>query len=179
MAGPRRSGRGRGEPRLDPVRWRPPGRGALVRLTAVAALLVTAAAMTWSRPQSCPPAPTASTSPAARAARSSAAPNEPRAGAGSASPGGQVVPHGSVGVPVRLTEPAALKLVHPGDRVDLLRVNESDGGTTAVAAGALVLGVTGADDPTAGGVLLALRPAEAERAVAGRGYGFAVLIRPD
>jgi hypothetical protein len=72
-----------------------------------------------------------------------------------------------------------LRLVHPGDRVDLFRVDESGGGTTSVAAAALVLGVTGADDPAAGGLLLALKPVEAQRAVATPGHGFAVLIRPD
>ena len=50
------------------------------------------------------------------------------------------------GVPIRLAEPTALTLVRPGDKVDLLGVDES-GGTHAVAAAALVLGVTGADDP--------------------------------
>jgi hypothetical protein len=93
--------------------------------------------------------------------------------------GATEVPRGSVGVPVRLAEPTALTLVHPGDRVDLLRIDEAGGGTTSVAAGALVLSVTGADDPTAGGLLLALNPAEAQKAVATPGHGFAVLIRPD
>jgi hypothetical protein len=79
-----------------------------------------------------------------------------------------------------LAEPTALRLVHPGDRVDLFRVDESGGGsTTSIAAAALVLGVTGADDPTAGGLLLALKPEEAQKAVATPGHGFAVLIRPD
>jgi hypothetical protein len=41
-----------------------------------------------------------------------------------------------------------------------------------------VLGVTGADDPTTGGLLLALTPVEAAKAVAQPGGGFAVLIRP-
>jgi len=89
------------------------------------------------------------------------------------------VPSGSVGVPVRLAEPTALTLVHPGDRVDLLRMDDAGGGTTAVAAAALVLGVTGANDPTMGGLLLALRPAEAEKAMATPGHGFAIVIRPD
>jgi len=87
-----------------------------------------------------------------------------------------VVPPGSVGVPVRLADPTALSLVRPGNRVDLLRLGET--GSTAVAAAALVLRVTGAGDPTAGGLLLALSPAEAQHAVAGPGQGFAILIRP-
>ena len=179
MAGLGRRDRKRAEPRLDPVRWRRPGRGVLIRLSAVAALLVTAAAVIWSQPQTCAPPPTAGRSarPATRSSAGSTTGAHPNATSSArASPG---VPLGSVGVPVRLAEPAALRLVHPGDRVDLLRVDESGGGTTSVAAAALVLGVTGADDPTAGGLLLALKPEEAHRAVATPGHGFAVLIRPD
>jgi hypothetical protein len=82
-------------------------------------------------------------------------------------------------VPVRLTEPTALALIRPGDRVDLLRVDSTTRRTSAVAVGAPVLAVTGADDPTTGGLLLALRPDEAQSAVAGTDSGFAVLIRPD
>jgi hypothetical protein len=93
-------------------------------------------------------------------------------------PDGAAVPLGSVGVPIRLADPTALSLVHPGNRVDLLRLDET-GGSTAVAAAALVLRVTGAGDPTAGGLLLALSPAEAPRAVAEPSHGFAILIRPD
>jgi hypothetical protein len=89
------------------------------------------------------------------------------------------VPSGRVGVAVRLAEPTALTLVHAGDRVDLLRVDSTTHRTSAVALGAPVLEVAGADDPTTGGLLLALRPGEAQSAVAGPGSGFAVLIRPD
>jgi len=180
-----RRDRRRTEPRLDPVHWRRPGHHTLLRLTAVAVLLATAAAVVWSQPQSC--APPSITSRPARPTPTPATPTPatptPAAVAASnpsVAPSGVTsgVPPGSVGVPVRLAEPTALTLVHPGDRVDLLRVDESGGGTTAVAAGAVVLGVTGADDPTAGGLLLALKPAEAQRAVATPGHGFAVLIRP-
>jgi hypothetical protein len=59
-----------------------------------------------------------------------------------------------------------------------LRVNDTGHGSTPVADAALVLGVTGADDPTAGGLLLALSPADAQKAVAATGRGFAILIRP-
>jgi hypothetical protein len=179
MAGLARRDRKRAEPRLDPVRWRRPGRGALIRLSAVAALLVTAAAVSWSQPPTCAPPPAAgrSAGPAPRSSAAITTGAHPKvtssAGAGSE------VPLGSVGVPVRLAEPTALRLVHPGDRVDLFRVDESGGGTTSVAVAALVLGVTGADDPAAGGLLLALKPEEAQRAVATPGHGFAVLIRPD
>jgi len=150
--------------RLDPVRWRRPARGLLLRLAVVAILLGTAALVSWSPPPTCdPPTYTVPTvaSPAA-----------------SASNGSGTVPSGSVGVPVRLADPAALTLVEAGNKVDLLRLNESDGSTTPVAESALVLRVTGSEDPTAGGLLLALAPDEAERAVAAPGQSFAVVIRP-
>ena len=147
--------------RLDPVRWRGPNRGALLRLIAVAVLLVTSAAVLWSRPAACTPAPSA--------APSHRSPPETPAGS-------SAIPAGSVGVPVRLADPTALAVVHPGNRVDLLRLDDA-GGTTPVASAALVLDVTGADDPAVGGLLLALAPDEAEQAVAPAGRGFAVLIR--
>jgi hypothetical protein len=174
----RRSG---GDGRLDPVRWHRPGRGTLLRLAAVAALLVTAAAALWSQPQPCS-VQAGGVPPSAGAARSSGAPGTPPSAGAPSSPVGSgdppALPSGRVGVPVRLADPTALTLVRPGNRVDLLRVDGSTGGTT-VAAAALVLRVTGADDPTTGGLLLALTQAEAERAVATTGHGFAVLIRPD
>jgi hypothetical protein len=177
----------RAEPRLDPVRWRRPGRGMLMRMGAVAALLLVGAAAAWSRPPVCAstPAATAAPSTAARALGRDAASAGPAATGTAAEPptggdrGVHPVPPGRIGVPVRLAEPTALALVHPGDRVDLLRVDGTGRGAGAVAVGAPVLDVTGADDPTTGGLLLALRPAEAESAVAGQGRGFAVLIRPD
>jgi hypothetical protein len=167
-----------GDGRLDPVRWHRPGRGTLLRLAAVAALLVTAAAALWSHPQSCtaqaggtpPPAGAAPPSDAGASPSPTGTPAGP-AGAGS-------VPSGRVGVPIRLADPTALTLVHPGDHVDLLRTDDPAAGTT-VAASALVLKVTGADDPATGGLLLALTRPEAERAVTATAHGFAVLIRPD
>ena len=162
---PEAQGSSGGDGRLDPVRWRRPARGLLLRLVAVAVLLGTAALVSWSPPPTCdPPAYTvqAGASPSA-----------------SASAGARpVVPSGSVGVPVRLADPAALALVEAGNRVDLLRVDESHGTTVSVAESALVLRVTGADDPTAGGLLLALGPDEADRALATAGQSFAVRIRP-
>jgi hypothetical protein len=168
----------------------------LMRTGAVAALLMVGAAAAWSRPPVCAPAPAATAEPSTEApspGRDSAAatgsqgatpswpaagPAAAGAGAGPATGGDRVahpVPPGRIGVPVRLAEPTALALVHPGDRVDLLRAD----GTGAVAVGAPVLDVSGADDPTTGGLLLALRPGEAQSAVAGQSRGFAVLIRPD
>jgi len=146
--------------RLDPVRRRRPSRGTLLRLVAAAVLLATAAVASWS------PAPSGSCAPAVPSGSASAS---ARASTGA-------VPPGSVGVPVRLADPTALSLVRPGNRVDLLSVDDA-GDTTAVAASALVLRVTGAGDPTAGGLLLALSPSEADRAVAAPGHGFAILIR--
>ena len=162
--------RPRGDRRLDPVRRRRPSRGTLLRLAAAVALLATAAVASWS------PAGTCGVQSSSAAASASALPSS--AGPASSSPAAAgVVPPGSVGVPIRLADPTALSLVHPGNRVDLLRLDES-GGSTAVAAAALVLRVTGAGDPTAGGLLLALSPAEAQRAVADPTHGFAILIRP-
>jgi len=165
--------RPRSDRRLDPVRRRRPSPGTLLRLAVATVLLAIAAVTSWSPARSCgvsassavasSPASAPTTAPASSASASSAA------AAG-------VVPPGSVGVPVRLADPTALSLVRPGNRVDLLRLDET--GSTAVAAAALVLRVTGAGDPTAGGLLLALSPAEAQHAVAGPGQGFAILIRP-
>ena len=42
---------GHNEGRLDPIRWRRPGRGALLRSGVIAALLITAAFLTWSGPE--------------------------------------------------------------------------------------------------------------------------------
>jgi hypothetical protein len=202
MGAVRRRGRNRDgfdEP-LTPVRWRRPGRGLLIRLAAVAALLVTAAAVMWARPESsgCTPLSAKGLDPSnsaatpgagdpltaapARRSRGDSLPGTAAAARGgdppSGSPTSAAVPQGTVGVPVRLAEPTALALVHPGDRVDLLRVDAAGGTSALVAAAALVLGVTSADDPTTGGLLLALKPIEAAKAVATAGHGFAVIIRP-
>jgi hypothetical protein len=192
----------RAEPRLDPVRWRRPGRGTLLRMIAVAALLTVGAAAAWSRQPGCaPPAATARApstgaghltgtaagpSPSWPVTTTEAARPAPGDQGGHPVPpgrvgdqGGHPVPPGRVGVPVRLAEPTALALIHPGDRVDLLRVDGTTRRASAVAVGAPVLDVTGADDPTTGGLLLALRPDEAQSAVTGPDSGFAVLVRPD
>lgn len=79
---------------------------------------------------------------------------------------------------MRLADPTALTVVRPGNRVDLLRVDSAGDRTVPVASGALVLEVTGADDPVTGGLLLALAPDEAGRAVSASGRGFAIVIRP-
>jgi hypothetical protein len=155
--------------RLDPVRWRRPSRGTLLRLVSVTVLLLTAAAVLWVEPTGCFPteATPQPSGPSIRPAASSA-------------PGGTArpIPPGNVGVPVRLADPTALAVVRPGNRVDLLRLDGDRDRTTAVASAALVLEVTGADDPVAGGLLLALEPEAARQAVAASGRGFAIVIRP-
>jgi len=218
--------------RLDPVRWHRPARGTLLRLAAAAALLVTAAVVSWSPAQSCAPrtgaaaippstrpsaaapatnhagpparAPTtpgsALTGPSGRASPNSVPPEPGRVSpgpgfasteGGGTSPGagftgsdqseptnsGTLAP-GSVGVPIRLADPIGLTLVGPGDRVDLLRLDRAGTAPTTIATGATVLKITATDDPTAGGLLLALTPAQAEMAVATAPHGYAILIRP-
>ncbi|BBH64859.1 hypothetical protein ACTI_15440 [Actinoplanes sp. OR16] len=150
--------------RLDPIRWGRPGRGSLVRMIVAAVLLLTSAAALWYQPAARTPAAPGPASPAAPA------PSGPVA-----EPDAAGIPPGKVGVPVRLADPTALTLVRPGQRVDLLRPGDRG---TPVASAALVLEVTGAGDPAAGGLLLALSPEEAELAVAISDQGFAILIRP-
>lgn len=188
---------GAGEPRLDPVRWGRPRGATLIRSAVVAVLLGTGAIMAWSDPSGCPP-PRAAGSGAAQPHVTEATRAEPgkrgQAGAppgagqpgeapptsADAGPARPAVPRGAVGVPVRLAEPAALDLLRAGDRVDLLTVEASGGPVTAVAQNALVLKVTGLAESAGGGLLLALSPAEARRAVgAPERARFAVLVRPD
>ncbi|GIE27845.1 hypothetical protein Ait01nite_008900 [Actinoplanes italicus] len=159
--------------RLDPVRWRRPGRGTLLRLFSAAVLLFTAAAVLWLQPTTCVAPVTAPRS------SSAATPVTPASGSAGNT---RAIPAGSVGVPVRLADPTALTVVRPGNRVDLLRIDgdrdRDRDRTVAVASAALVLEVTGADDPATGGLLLALGPDEAQRAVSATGRGFAIVIRP-
>jgi hypothetical protein len=155
--------------RLDPVRWRRPGRGTLLRLASVTVLLLTAAAVLWLQPTGCDAPTTVPLLPGT----GTPAPSAPSA-VGTTRP----IPPGSVGVPVRLADPTALTVVRPGNRVDLLRIDGDRDRTVAVASAALVLEVTGADDPATGGLLLALGPEEAQRALAITGRGFAIMIRP-
>lgn len=91
------------------------------------------------------------------------------------------LPSGSVGVPVRLAEPAALAVLRPGARVDLLVVPAGRTPVEAalVASGALVLDVVGGDAADGSSALyLALRPDQAQRAVGQpEGSRFAVVVR--
>lgn len=87
-------------------------------------------------------------------------------------------PTGTAGVPVPMSEPATAALVRPGDRVDLLAVGR-EGVAAPVAENALVLDVADTGDPATGGLLLALRPAEARRMLgAAEDVRFTVTVRP-
>ncbi|MFI7068682.1 flagellar biosynthesis protein FlgA [Micromonospora sediminicola] len=152
---------------LRPVRWRGlPRRRTLLRVTAVAVLLGLAAAV-FQTPAGCPPGP----APAAG----------PTAGAGMTPSGAATLPAGAVGVPVRLAEPAALAVLRPGARVDLLVVPAGGSAEpTVVAPRALVLDVVGAAGAVDGtsALYLALPPEQARRAVGlPEGSRFAVVVR--
>ncbi|MEV4540803.1 hypothetical protein [Micromonospora echinaurantiaca] len=108
----------------------------------------------------------------------------PGAGEPAAGPDGRPaplpLPTGAVGVPVRLAEPAALAVVRPGARVDLLALPPgADGAGSLLASRALVLDVVGADALDAGAALyLALPPDQARRAVSQpEGSRFAIVVR--
>jgi hypothetical protein len=170
------------EPDLRPTRWPTlPRGGTLLRTALVAALLALGAGVLYAREpgQSCPAgrAPTApdgaATTPAPTRADGSAARLS--------------LPTGTVGVPVRLAEPAALAVIRPGVRVDLLAVPATAGGRstsstepTVVAARALVLDVVGAGVSDGSNALyLALPPDQAQRAVGmPEGIRFAIIVRP-
>ncbi|WP_433827367.1 hypothetical protein ACQP2E_35695 [Actinoplanes sp. CA-015351] len=175
----------RREERLDPVRWGRPRRGSLIRMTLAAVLLLTSAAVLWHQPTGDNPAALDPSAQAQRVTDPAIPGGDTGAGDNANGPAGDdtvipagdgtAIPAGLVGVPVRLADPTALALVRAGQRVDLLRSGDP---STAVASNALVLEVAGESDPATGGLLLALSPDEAERAVAAADQGFAILIRP-
>ncbi|MFD2766824.1 flagellar biosynthesis protein FlgA [Micromonospora eburnea] len=161
-----------GEGSLRPVRWRGlPRGGTLLRVALVAALLGVAAAVLQT-PAGCPP---------------DVAPAQPDPATTSSPPADDrpdkalPLPAGSVGVPIRLAEPAALAVLHPGARVDLLVVpaGTAAGEATLLAPRALVLDVVGAGAVDGSSALyLALRPEQAQRAVGvPEGSRFAVVVR--
>ncbi|SCE83113.1 hypothetical protein GA0070214_102356 [Micromonospora chaiyaphumensis] len=85
-------------------------------------------------------------------------------------------------MPIRLAEPAALAVLRPGARVDLLVVpaGGAAGTATLLAPRALVLDVVGAAGAVDGSsaLYLALRPEQAQRAVGlPEGSRFAVVVR--
>ncbi|MGW1057060.1 flagellar biosynthesis protein FlgA [Micromonospora rubida] len=161
---------GAGTGSLRPVRRpRLPGRSALLRAALVAALLGLAAAVLQT-PAGCPQSPGGSGSPGPGPSPSTGGP-----------PSALPLPDGAVGVPVRLAEPAALAVVRPGARVDLLAVPADGRAAEAdlLASRALVLDVVGAGAADGSSALyLALRPEQAQRAVGlPEGSRFAIVVR--
>ncbi|MFU8853931.1 flagellar biosynthesis protein FlgA [Micromonospora sp. SL1-18] len=160
------------EESLRPVRWRGlPRGGTLLRVALVAMLLGLAAALLQA-PAGCPP----DAAPAQPAPATSPSPP------GDGRPSGALpLPGGSVGVPVRLAEPAALAVLRPGARVDLLVIpaGGAAGEAKLLAPRALVLDVVGAGVVDGSSALyLALRPEQAQRAVGvPEGSRFAVVVR--
>jgi hypothetical protein len=159
--GRRHAAPNRREPSLRPARWPArPRTSTLLRAAVVAALLTIAAGVLYSQePAACPSAPAAA---GATAAHPTAAPPTDRP---------LPIPHGLVGVPVRLAEPAALAVVRPGGRVDLLAVPSvgnrmASGRPGVVAPSALVLDVLADESEAPSAVLLALDPEQAQRTVA-------------
>ncbi|KKJ93193.1 hypothetical protein [Micromonospora sp. HK10] len=170
-----------GEGSLRPVRWRGlPRGGTLLRVALVAALLGLAATV-LTTPAGCPtPDATPGGPPSTRR------PSAPTAGSAAPGPGRSgaalPLPSGAVGVPVRLAEPAALAVLRPGARVDLLVVpaGGAPGAAILIAPRALVLDVVGAAGAADGSsaLYLALRPEQAQRAVGvPEGSRFAVVVR--
>ncbi|MET8832649.1 flagellar biosynthesis protein FlgA [Micromonospora sp. NPDC004540] len=162
-----------GEAALRPARWRGLPRGrTLLRVTLVAVLLGLAAAVLRT-PGGCPPGTTPAVAPTPAVT--------PTAG-GDRPSGALPLPAGAVGVPIRLAEPAALAVLRPGARVDLLVVpaGGAAGSATLLAPRALVLDVVGAAGAVDGSsaLYLALRPEQAQRAVGlPEGSRFAVVVR--
>ncbi|MET8906646.1 flagellar biosynthesis protein FlgA [Micromonospora sp. NPDC004551] len=181
-----------GEASLRPVRWRGLPRGRTLLRVALVAVLLGLAAAVLQTPAGCPPgavpavAPTPTGgAPAGGAPSGGTSPGS--APAGGAQAGGDrraaalPLPAGAVGVPIRLAEPAALAVLRPGARVDLLVVPAGGAAAaTLLAPRALVLDVVGAAGAVDGSsaLYLALRPEQAQRAVGlPEGSRFAVVVR--
>ncbi|MEH0841696.1 flagellar biosynthesis protein FlgA [Micromonospora sp. CPCC 205711] len=181
---------------LRPVRWpRRPGGGTLLRAGLVAALLGLAV-IVLDHPTGCagPTPGAAQDRPAgARGPSAGGGPAGPDVSSGQAAgargsvpagagrPGALALPGGAVGVPVRLAEPAALAVLRPGARVDLLVVPGGQATTDAIllAPGALVLDVVSGDATDGTSALyLALQPDQARRTIGQpEGSRFAVVVR--
>ncbi|MEU4367821.1 flagellar biosynthesis protein FlgA [Micromonospora chersina] len=184
------------------MRWRGLPRGrTLLRVALVAVLLGLAAAVlktpTGCQPGGSPaegPAPTGGGPAVGAPAAGGGAPGGGGPPGGGDPSGGGVqaggdrraaalpLPAGAVGVPIRLAEPAALAVLRPGARVDLLVVpaGGATGAATLLAPRALVLDVVGAAGAVDGSsaLYLALRPEQAQRAVGlPEGSRFAVVVR--
>jgi Flp pilus assembly protein CpaB len=65
-----------------------------------------------------------------------------------------LLPEGEVAAPIRLADLAVAGLVRTGDRVDVLATAPDASAAEVVAAGALVLAATGADEGSGAGLLL-------------------------
>lgn len=190
------------DPPLSRPWWpRTPRASTLVRGALIALLLTTAAAVLYAE-DSPPPRTHAAEGPAVAGS----------AGEGSAGEGSEVadaagscpaaggataprpIPAGAVGLPVRLAEPAALAVLRPGDRVDLLAFPSHPRGADAtrpdrasardadppepvtIADAALVLAVSDVGDSA---LYLAVPPAAARRATGlPEGTRFSVIDRP-
>ncbi|MFE9689003.1 flagellar biosynthesis protein FlgA [Micromonospora sp. NPDC005806] len=166
-----------GEESLRPVHWRGLPRGGTLLRVALVAMLLGLAAAVLTTPAGCPPPGSAPAGPSSPSAGSGGSPAPDPGRSGGALP----LPSGSVGVPVRLAEPAALAVLRPGARVDLLVVpaGGAAGEASLLAPRALVLDVVGAGAVDGSSALyLALRPDQAQRAVGvPEGSRFAVVVR--
>ncbi|WP_422753466.1 flagellar biosynthesis protein FlgA [Micromonospora sp. WMMD708] len=174
-----------GDGSLRPLRWpRRPGGVTLLRAVLVAVLLGLAVIVL----DTGRPAPT--TSHRGTGADGIATPHgqdddrsAPARGraADGETPAALPLPSGFVGVPVRLAEPAALAVLRPGARVDLLVLpaGRNAGETVLLAADALVLDVVGGNAVDGSSALyLAVRPDQAQRSVGQpEGSRFSVVIR--
>lgn len=157
--------------RLDPVgRVRMPRRATTLRAALVAALLLTAAGLVYSGGGRADGAPSPVDQPAPASTPAWPVEVTPEfAGAR------QPIPDGMVGLPVPLAEPAALAVLRPGDRVDLLTVPAAGGDPAPLAAGARVLAV----DRAGGSVLLSLTEGQAQAVLATPAESrYAVVVRP-
>ncbi|QES48679.1 hypothetical protein DEJ50_13440 [Streptomyces venezuelae] len=141
---PLRVGRGAGRLRRA-VRRRRRAAGAGLAVTAVAALAVGGAEARPARSEPPPPA--------------SASASGPRA-----------APVRLVSAPVRIADGATVRLLRPGDRVDVV-ASERDGPARVLAAGARVAGVPAADEGVGdGGALVVLSvPRDTARELVGAG----------
>ncbi|MFY1626529.1 flagellar biosynthesis protein FlgA [Micromonospora sp. WMMD723] len=175
-----------GDGSLRPFRRpRRPGGATLLRTVLVAVLLGLAViVLDAGRPAPTTPGTSASAADGVAtphgqdAGRS--APARDRAADGE-TPAALPLPSGFVGVPVRLAEPAALAVLRPGARVDLLVLpaGRNAGETVLLAADALVLDVVGGNAVDGSSALyLAVRPDQAQRSVGQpEGSRFSVVIR--
>lgn len=198
----------RAEDSLRPVRSILPRRATLLKTALVAALLATAAGILWlpetegpatgtsssrspgssgsSGPLGQPVRPEdgvasggTSTSDVAQPASGATVP--PGAGRPPATPAlTPALPAGTVGVPVRMADPAVLAVVRSGARVDLMLVPAAGNAPPTMLAGAaLVLDVVHPDPVDGSGALyLALTPEQAQHVVAAPPDArFAVVVR--